>query len=140
MARSRAGDAATRAFGRVGAVPAGGIPAGSDTGAGASISASEKDGESAVIGGVIPDSAGAGTGAVSAARKKDGRKTGKKAGKRRRRVGRPRGPERVPLTIRILAATDVRLTAAVEATGESPQYIVDKALAAYLDALGVPKA
>ena len=139
MARSRAGDAATRAFGRS-CCASRGIPAGSDTGAGASISASEKDGESAVIGGVIPDSAGAGTGAVSAARKKDGRKTGKKAGKRRRRVGRPRGPERVPLTIRILAATDVRLTAAVEATGESPQYIVDKALAAYLDALGVPKA
>jgi hypothetical protein len=42
----------------------------------------------------------------------------------------------VPLTIRILAETDARLTAAVEATGESPQYIVDAALAAYFDKLG----
>lgn len=57
-----------------------------------------------------------------------------------RRVGRPRGPERVALTIRILAGTNERLTAAVEMTGESPQYVVDAALAAYLDALGVPPA
>ena len=62
---------------------------------------------------------------------------GRKAGRPARRVGRPRGPERVALTIRILAATDERLTAAVEQTGESPQYLVDKALAAYLDALGI---
>ena len=41
------------------------------------------------------------------------------------------------LTIRILAATDKRLTAAVEQTGESPQYVVDAALAAYFDALGI---
>lgn len=51
-------------------------------------------------------------------------------------MGRPRGPERVPLTVRILAATDERLTAAVEASGKSPQYIVDEALAEYLARLG----
>ena len=44
----------------------------------------------------------------------------------------------MPLTIRILAQNDARLTAAVEATGDSPQYIVDAALAAYFDALGIP--
>ena len=53
-------------------------------------------------------------------------------------MGRPRGPARVALTIRILAANDERLTAAVEATGQSPQYVVDAALAAYFDALGIP--
>jgi len=42
----------------------------------------------------------------------------------------------MPLTVRILAATDERLTAAVEATGKSPQYIVDEALADYLSRLG----
>jgi len=52
-------------------------------------------------------------------------------------VGRPRGPERVPLTVRILAETDERLTAAVEATGKSPQYIVDEALSEYLSRLEV---
>lgn len=51
-------------------------------------------------------------------------------------MGRPRGPERVPLTVRILAETDERLTAAVEATGKSPQYIVDEALAEHLARLG----
>ena len=50
-------------------------------------------------------------------------------------MGRPRGPERVPLTVRILAATDERLTTAVEATGKSPQYIVDEALSEYLSRL-----
>lgn len=80
----------------------------------------------------------AGTSAARSAGNRASRSAGRKAGRPRRRVGRPRGPERVPLTIRILAATDERLTAAVEMTGESPQYIVDAALAAYLDALGVP--
>jgi len=41
------------------------------------------------------------------------------------------------LTVRILQRTDERLTAAVEATGHSPQYIVDEALARYLDSLGL---
>jgi predicted DNA-binding protein len=44
---------------------------------------------------------------------------------------------RVPLTVRILRGTDERLTAAVEATGRSPQYLVDEALARYLDSLGI---
>jgi hypothetical protein len=67
-----------------------------------------------------------------------GSRAGKKAASARRRMGRPRGPARVALTIRILAANDERLTAAVEATGQSPQYVVDAALAAYFDALGIP--
>lgn len=56
---------------------------------------------------------------------------------RPRRAGAPQGPARVPFTIRILAANDERLTAAVEATGQSPQYVVDAALSAYFDALGI---
>jgi hypothetical protein len=59
-------------------------------------------------------------------------------GRKARRVGRPRGPERVALTVRVLPGTDTRLTAAVEITGESPQYIVEAALTAYFDQLGVP--
>ena len=66
-----------------------------------------------------------------------GRAASKNDSRARRRVGRPRGPERVALAVRILAVTDARLTAAVEATGQSPQYVVDAALAAYLDALGI---
>jgi hypothetical protein len=58
----------------------------------------------------------------------------------RRRLGRPRGPARVALTIRILAANDERLTAAVEVTGQSPQYVVDAALSAYFDALGIRRS
>ena len=76
----------------------------------------------------------AGTSAGTSNGRPAGKTAGKKAG---RRVGRPRGPMRVPLTIRILASTDARLTAAVEVTGESPQYIVDAALTAYLDKLGI---
>ena len=50
---------------------------------------------------------------------------------RGRRIGRPRGPERVPLTVRILAEHDARLTAEVELQGLSPQYLVERALAEY---------
>jgi hypothetical protein len=131
MARQRAGQARA-AFARVGTAPVS-EPDG-DT---ASLSASENASLSAVpaTGGKAGDSArgtespGAGTRAS--------RLAGKKAGKRVRRVGRPRGPDRVPLTVRILAATDERLTAAVDITGESPQYVVETALAAYFDALGI---
>jgi hypothetical protein len=35
-------------------------------------------------------------------------------------------------------ANDDRLTAAVRVTGQSPQYIVDAALTAYFDSLGIP--
>ncbi|MBR7826246.1 hypothetical protein KDK95_08035 [Actinospica sp. MGRD01-02] len=50
---------------------------------------------------------------------------------RGRRIGRPRGPVRVPLTVRILAAHNERLTAEVAAQGLSPQYLVEQALAEY---------
>ena len=48
-----------------------------------------------------------------------------------RRVGRPRGPERVPLSVRILAELDARLTDEVQRQELSPQFIVDQALADY---------
>lgn len=57
-----------------------------------------------------------------------------------RRRGRPRGPERVPLSVRILPATDDRLTQAVELTGQSPQYIVEAALEVYLKRIGISAA
>ena len=50
---------------------------------------------------------------------------------RGRRLGRPRGPARVPLTVRILAAQDERLTAEVAFQGLSPQYLVEQALSEY---------
>jgi hypothetical protein len=138
MARQRAGQAAA-AFGRVGQVQV------SLDGKTASISASEND---SIVAG-DQDSINAGVSAavsaissdVRTANGKAGRpavkKVGKKAGRAARRVGRPRGPDRVPLTIRIIAENDARLTAAVEQTGQSPQYIVDAALSAYFDALGL---
>jgi hypothetical protein len=39
----------------------------------------------------------------------------------------------------VLDAIDDRLDIAVEMTGQSPQTIVEAALSAYLDALGVPQ-
>ncbi|WP_060903079.1 MULTISPECIES: hypothetical protein [Streptomyces] len=45
-----------------------------------------------------------------------------------RRAGRPRGPERAPLSVRVLAANDRMLTVAVEQTGKNPQTLVDEAL------------
>jgi hypothetical protein len=142
MARQRAGQARA-AFARVGTAPVGELPASDTAGREASISASGNESKSAIIEDVISGSAKAG-GAASdavgpaagpAASRPAARKAVKKAGKRRRRVGRPRGRERVPLTVRILAATDERLTAAVDATGKSPQYIVDDALSEYLSRL-----
>ena len=113
------------AFARVGSAPVSADASQKD-----SLSASRNNDEMA------GDRAGtsAGTSNGRPAGKTAGKTTGGKAG---RRVGRPRGPMRVPLTIRILASTDARLTAAVEVTGESPQYIVDAALTAYLDKLGI---
>jgi len=125
------------AFARVGTAPVS-----ANASQGESLSASGNNDEMA--GNLAVRNAGSGAGssasgsAGSLAGKTAGRtadgKAGRKAG---RRVGRPRGPARVPLTIRILASTDARLTMAVEATGESPQYIVDAALATYLDKLGI---
>ncbi|WP_331718522.1 hypothetical protein [Streptomyces virginiae] len=48
-----------------------------------------------------------------------------------RRRGRPKGPQRVPLTVRILPETDKLLTAAVEKLEDNPQTIVEEALLAY---------
>lgn len=144
MTRKRAGQTAAAAFGRVGTAPVGQLPASDAAGEEASISASENAGESAIMEVGIPArpaaSFEASPRAGSSASRQAGGKAVKKAGKRRRRVGRPRGPERVPLTVRILAQNDARLTAAVEETGTSPQYIVDAALAAYFDALGIAAA
>jgi len=143
MARQRAGQASA-AFARVGTAPVGELPASDTASDEAIISASGNDSDSAIISDVLPasekdgdtvdDLASPTAGPVAS--RQAGRKTGRKTGKRKRRVGRPRGPERVPLTVRILAATDERLTAAVEATGKSPQYIVDEALSEYLTRLG----
>ena len=54
----------------------------------------------------------------------------------RMRRGKPRGPERVAVSVRILADTDERLTGAVERIGKNPQSIVDEALSEYLTQLG----
>ena len=53
------------------------------------------------------------------------------AGPRARRLGRPRGPVRVPLTIRILASHNERLSSEVDLQGLSPQYLVEQALTEY---------
>jgi hypothetical protein len=130
MTRKRANTAAA-AFGRVGLAPVGDSPAESDDSADADIPASGNAG--AIAGNpvsLVADEPASGKASTRASRK---------AGKRKRRVGRPRGPERVALTVRILAATDARLTEAVETLGESPQYIVDAALAQYLDGLGISR-
>jgi hypothetical protein len=143
MARQRASQAQA-AFARVGTAPVS-SPADDDASVSASGNDVGKDGLSAAIDTApiagVPAVTGAGGKAGYGASGKAGgravRTAGKKAGKASRRVGRPRGPERVALTVRILAATNDRLTTAVETTGQSPQYVVDAALAAYLDALGV---
>ncbi|WP_331724094.1 hypothetical protein [Streptomyces rubiginosohelvolus] len=54
-----------------------------------------------------------------------------------RRRGRPRGPERVALTVRILPPTDRKLTVAVEQTGLNPQTLVEDALEAYFRRLKI---
>ncbi len=56
----------------------------------------------------------------------------KKKSPARRRVGRPAGPARVALSVRILPRLDKGLTAAVTATGMSPQYVVEAALEEWL--------
>ncbi|MFI5614699.1 hypothetical protein [Amycolatopsis sp. NPDC051903] len=65
--------------------------------------------------------------------RKDNKKAGKKTG---RRIGRPAGPDRTPLTVRILDEIDQALTLAVEDTGKSPQYIADEALRSWLTSYG----
>jgi hypothetical protein len=135
---------------RIGKAQLVGAPADEEPGGNASVSASENDGaiastadsdkvgaiDAGNAGGIAAGNAGAPASRIAGARA--GRPAGRKAGKTRRRVGRPRGPERVPVTVRLRTETNDRLTAAVDSTGESPQYIVESALSAYLDALGIP--
>ncbi|MFE2045918.1 hypothetical protein ACFXAZ_34365 [Streptomyces sp. NPDC059477] len=59
------------------------------------------------------------------------------AGRPPRRRGRPRGPQRVALSVRLLASTDRRLTAAVQQTGLNPQSIVEQALQAHFRRLRI---
>jgi hypothetical protein len=54
-----------------------------------------------------------------------------------RRRGRPRGPERVKLSVRITRELDAKLCRAVEETSLSPQYIVEQALAKHFRSLGI---
>ncbi|MEU6647718.1 hypothetical protein ABZ663_29510 [Streptomyces albidoflavus] len=54
-----------------------------------------------------------------------------------RRRGRPRGPRRVAITVRLLEQTDRKLTAAVEQTGVNPQTIVEEALEAHFRRLKI---
>lgn len=53
------------------------------------------------------------------------------------RRGRPKGPARKMLSVRILPENDRKLTAAVEATGKIPQTIVDEALTAHFRRLKI---
>jgi len=123
------------AFARVGTAP---VPAGPDDDAPAVPASDEVFGNAG-----FPASEKESKNAGRKESEADGGKAGVKAGdaaaghRPGRRLGRPRGPARIPLTVRILRRTDERLTAAVEATGHSPQYIVDEALARYLDSLGL---
>jgi hypothetical protein len=137
MARARASDARA-AFGRVGTaqVSPAGIIASVSASNNASDPASVPESVSASVSG-SPDAGDDASAVASAtASLKASRNAGPLAGGRRR-VGRPRGPARRALSIRILAENDDRLTAAVEATGQSPQYLVDAALTAYFDGLGI---
>ncbi|MGP9023186.1 hypothetical protein ACT1U9_32880 (plasmid) [Streptomyces sp. BR1] len=64
----------------------------------------------------------------------------KKAGPTRTpalRRGRPKGPERRPLSTRILPELDRTLTKAVEVTGKNPQTLVEEALASYFRRLKI---
>ncbi|WNI34614.1 hypothetical protein [Streptomyces sp. ITFR-6] len=54
-----------------------------------------------------------------------------------RRRGRPRGPDREMLSVRILASNNRKLTVAVEQTDLNPQTLVDQALEAMFKRLKV---
>lgn len=56
----------------------------------------------------------------------------RKSGAPARRRGRPKGPLRFTLSIRIPAELDLRLSAECEASGDGPQTIVERALDEYL--------
>lgn len=51
--------------------------------------------------------------------------------KRSHAVGRPRGPERIARTVRLLKEQDRRLAVEVEQQGLSPQYLIEQALTEY---------
>lgn len=57
-----------------------------------------------------------------------------------RRVGRPRGPARVPRTVRLLEEHDRRLATEVELQGLSPQYLIERAVAEYFKRLDRQRA
>ncbi|MFD5428520.1 hypothetical protein [Streptomyces sp. NPDC127084] len=63
--------------------------------------------------------------------------TSKSSTRAPRRRGRPRGPERVPVSVRLLTSTDRKLTIAVEQTGLNPQTIVEEALEAHFRRLKI---
>lgn len=56
----------------------------------------------------------------------------RKSGAPARRRGRPKGPLRFTLSVRIPAELDLRVSAEYEASGDGPQTIVEKALDEYL--------
>lgn len=56
----------------------------------------------------------------------------RKSGAGVRRRGRPKGPLRYTLSVRITAELDIQLTRECEASGDGPQTIVERALGEYL--------
>lgn len=63
--------------------------------------------------------------------------TAKATSRTARRRGRPRGPEREALTVRVLPSTNRMLTVAVEETGLNPQTIVEEAMQAHFRRLKI---
>lgn len=108
--------------------------AGAAAGGGASQSASPLAGEAAsAVGGEASGTAAgdsAGEKPASAVKEKE-RPPAPSTWRPSRRPGRPKGPDRIPLSVRILAEHDARLTQEVERQQLSPQFIVDAALSDY---------
>jgi hypothetical protein len=102
-----------------------------EAGFSASENASEQAGGNAVAITSAPERANP---AGQASRKAGGKAGGKarKGGGAPRRRGRPRGPERITLSVRILPELDARLTAECDAAGTGPQEVVEAALTAWL--------
>lgn len=134
-AGSEASTAADTADSRAASISAGGNAGTVDSmSAGDTVSGSTSKNDSATASGRASS-----TGSRPAGRKSDkpasrsaSSKASKAKTKRGRRVGRPAGPERTAITVRVLVENDQALTEAVAETGQSPQYIVDEALAAWL--------
>jgi len=115
----------------------GGAPAWEAAGDSASGNASGSDGGNAggSAGGNAGGSAGGNAGGIAA----DSAPVPEAGGRIRasRRVGRPRGPDRVKLSVRITRDLDDQLSRAVDQTSMSPQYIVEEALAKHFRSLGL---